>query len=230
MSIIMRVFERPGPVNTDEIIEIVGAVSNRHKYIVIASITGDSALKLAGRIEARHLICVTCPQGMCWETGSVDEGPFAIIPELQQIRSEWVKQGFTKVPMQISSENRRKLDELGVKVIQGTIPLFGPTFSMRLHLQKTTDLDVMAKTLELISTGTLVCLECVLMAVDAGLVPEGEQVIAVAGTERGLDTGWVIRASASHNLFHPVKGARFVELLAKPGIPAIPDIKIGYLR
>jgi uncharacterized protein len=230
MFIFMRVFERPGPVNTDELIKIVEAASNRYRHIVVASITGESALKLAGRIGGRQLICVTCPQGMSWEVGSMDEGPFATIPELQQIRSEWVRQGLAKIPMQVTEENRHKLDELGIKLLQGTIPLFGPTFSMRLHLNKTTDLDLMAKTLELISTGTLVCLECVLMAVDAGAVPEGEQVIAVAGTERGLDTGWVIRASASHNLFHPLKGARFVELLAKPGIPAIPDINIGYLR
>ena len=91
-------------------------------------------------------------------------------------------------------------------------------------------LNMPAKTLELISTGTLVCLESVLMSVDAGAVPEGEQVIATAGTECGLDTAWVIRASASHNVFHPSKGARFVELLAKPGIPTIPDVSIEYLR
>jgi hypothetical protein len=132
--------------------------------------------------------------------------------------------------MGITPENRRRLEDLGVRIVQGTIPLFGPTFSMRLHLQKTTDLDVMAKTLEMISTGTLVCLESVLMATDAGAVPEGEEVVALAGTERGLDTAWVIRACASHNLFHPVKGARFVELLAKPGIPTIPDVTIEYLR
>jgi len=77
---------------------------------------------------------------------------------------------------------------------------------------------------------TLVCLECVLMSVDAGVVPEGEEVIALAGTERGLDTAWVLRASASHNLFHPSKGTRFIQLLAKPGIPTIPDVSIEYLR
>ncbi|MDD5708087.1 MAG: pyruvate kinase alpha/beta domain-containing protein [Kiritimatiellae bacterium] len=226
----MRVFERPGPVNTDGVIEIVERVSSNHKYVVAASITGDSALRLAARIGDRQLICVTCPQGMGWEIDKMNEGPFAVIPELQEIRTEWERQGFIKVPMGIAEENKRRLDELRIKVVQGSIPLFGPTFSMRLHLQKTTDLDLMAKTLELISTGTLVCLECVLMSVDAGVIPEGEQVIAVAGTERGLDTAWIIRASASHNLFHPSKGARFVELLAKPGIPIIPDVHIEYLR
>lgn len=226
----MRVFERPGPVNTDEVIEIVSAASANYKHIVVASITGDSAIRIGRRITGKEVICVTCPQGMSWEIDGMVEGPFAVIPELQQVRTEWLKQGLKTVPMGISQENRLTLEELGIKIVQGTIPLFGPTFSMRLHLRKTTDLDVMAKTLELISTGTLVCLECVLMAVDAGVIPEGAQVLVVAGTERGLDTCWVIQASASHNLFHPSKGARFIELLAKPGIPAIPDVSIEYLR
>ena len=87
----------------------------------------------------------------------------------------------------------------------------------------------MAKTLELISTGTLVCLESVLMSVDAGVIPEGQELLALAGTERGLDTAWVIRSSASANLFHPTKGAKFIELLAKPGISPSPHINIEYL-
>lgn len=224
----MRVFERPGPVNTDEVIGI--AVSSGHRHLVIASITGDSALKAAARARDKEIVCVTCPQGMCWEIEKMKQGPFAVIPELEQIRAEWINRGLTRAPMEITPENRDRLDELRIRIVRGTIPLFGPTFSMRLYLNKTTGLDVMAKTLELISTGTLVCLECVLMSVDAGAVPEGEEVVALAGTERGLDTAWVIRASSSHNLFHPVKGARFVELLAKPGIAAIPDVSIEYLR
>ena len=226
----MRVFERPGPVNTDDVIEIVKAVSSKYKYLVTASITGDSALRTAERIREKEVICVTCPQGMNWEIEKMSEGPFATIPELEQIRTEWVRQGLKRVPMGITQKNKDQLDHLRIKIVQGTIPLFGPTFSMRLHLQKTTGLDLMAKTLELISTGTLVCLEGVLMSVDAGVIPEGEEVVALAGTECGLDTAWVIRASASHNLFHPSKGARFVELLAKPGIPTIPDVSIEYLR
>jgi len=226
----LRVFERPGPINTEEVIEIVKEASAKYKYLVTASITGDSALKLSERIKDREVICVTCPQGMFWEVDKMSEGPFATIPELDLIRAEWEKQGLTKVPMEIAEKNRKRLHKLGIKVVQGTIPLFGPTFSMRLHLNKTTDLDLMAKTLELISTGTLVCLECVLMSVDAGVIPEDEQVIALAGTERGLDTAWVIRSCASHNLFHPSKGVRFVELLAKPGIATIPDVNIEYLR
>jgi uncharacterized protein len=226
----MRVFERPGPVNTDEVIEIAKAVSSKYEQIVVASITGDCALKAADSITDKEVICVTCPQGMSWEVDKMDEGPFATIPELAQIRSAWTEQGLTRVPMGITRANRAKLGNLNVKIVQGTIPFFGPSFSIRVHLQKVTGLDLMAKTLELISTGTLVCLECVLMSVDAGVIPEGQEVLALAGTERGLDTAWVIRSSASANLFHPSKGVRFIELLAKPGVSLVPDVDIEYLR
>jgi len=226
----MRVFERPGPVNTDDVIEIAKAASSKYEYMVVASITGDCALQTAERIKNKTMICVTCPQGMNWEVDHMDTGPFAAIPELARIKSEWAAQGLSKVPMQITAENREQLDKLNVKIVQGTIPFFGPSFSIRVHLHHLTELDMMAKTLELISTGTLVCLECVLMAVDAGAIPEGEEVLALAGTERGLDTAWIIRSSASANLFHPTKGARFIELLAKPGVSLVPDIDIEYLR
>lgn len=226
----MRVFERPGPVNTDEVIEIVKIVSSKFEYIVVASITGDCALKVAESISDNKVICVTCPQGMSWEVDKMDEGPFATIPELAQIKSTWTEQGLKRVPMSITEANKQRLDKLKVKIVQGTIPFFGPSFSIRVHLRQITELDLMAKTLELISTGTLVCLECALMSADAGIIPEGQKVLALAGTERGLDTAWVIRSSASANLFHPSKGAKLIELLAKPGISLVPDVNLEYLR
>lgn len=226
----MRVFERPGPINTAEVITIAKHISPKYEHIVVASITGDSAVKVAETIQHKTIVCVTCPQGMSWEVENMQTGPFAEIPELRVIRDEWMKKGVNKIPMNITQENSMKLDKLQVKIVQGTIPFFGPSFSMRLHLQQVTSLDIIAKTLELISTGTLVCLECVLMAVDAGVIPENVEVLALAGTERGLDTAWTIRSCASANLFHPSKGGRFVELLAKPGISLQPAMQIEYLR
>ncbi len=226
----MKVFDRPGPVNTDEIVEILAREGCRYPFIVVASITGDSALRVAEKVQKTKIICVTCPQGMGWEIANMETGPFADIPELKKIRDHWAADGLKRAPMNVTPQNRAKLEKLGVPVVQGTIPFFGPSFSMRLHLGQVTSLDVMAKTLELVSTGTLVCLECVLMAVDAGVLPENEHVLAAAGTERGLDTAWVLRSSASANLFHPKKGARFVELLAKPGISIQPNMYIEYLR
>lgn len=226
----MRALERPGPVNTDAVIDIAQDAASKYEHIVVASITGDSAIKVAERVADKHIVCVTCPQGMRWRVDQMDTGPFAEIPELAQIRDDWQKEGLNSVPMNVTEENERRLEELNVQIIQGTIPFFGPSFSIRLHLEQTTALDIIAKTLELISTGTLVCLECVLMAVDAGAIPEGEEVLALAGTERGLDTAWIVKSSASANLFHPTKGYRFVELLAKPRLSLQPDISVDYLR
>jgi len=226
----MRVFDRPGPVNTDKIIEIIQQSAPSFQTIVAASITGGSAVRIAECIPLKRTVCITCPQGMAWEVNRMESGPFAEVPELQQIRDEWLAQGLQRVAMNVTPENRAILEQYNVPIIQGTIPFFGPTFSMRLHLHHVSSLDILAKTLELFSTGTLVCLECVLMAVDAGAIPEGEIVMAVAGTERGLDTAWLIRSCASANLFHPTRGARFVECLAKPGISRLPEMEIPYLR
>lgn len=226
----MKVFECPGPVNTDETINILKEAKQELEFLVVASVTGDSAVKVAERIKNRKIICVTCPQGMFWEVNAMNADLFEKIPELKARREEWIKKRLDRVPLSITEENKVKLKQLGIEVVRGTIPLFGPSFSMRLHLRKTTSLDIVAKTLELISPGTLVCMEAVLMATDAGIIPEGELVYGCAGTEMGLDTAWIVKSAASANMFHPTKGFRFVELLAKPALALAPSININYLR
>lgn len=226
----MKVFDKPGPANTSEVVEICKEAASRVDYGVVASVTGDSAVKIAEETQDQKIVCITCPQGMYWQVNEMKGGLFDEIPELATRRNEWLKKGLEKVPMNVTEENRQKLNALGVEIVRGTIPLFGPTFSMRLHLHKTTTLDVVAKTLELISTGTLVCLESVLMATDAGAIPEGKHVLACAGTEMGLDTAWIMRSCASVNMFHPYKGFRFIELLAKPGVALVPNLNVRYIR
>jgi uncharacterized protein len=226
----VKVFERPGPINTDEVIQILAEAPQKLNYLVVASVTGDSAVKATQLIKNRKIVCVTCPQGMAWEVNAMNADLFAQIPELRARRDEWLKQKLDRVPMGVTEENKQKLSATGVEIVKGTIPLFGPSFSMRLHLRKTTSLDIVAKTLELISTGTLVSLESVLMATDAGVIPEDELVYVCAGTEMGLDTAWIVKSCASANMYHPTKGFRFVELLCKPALAMTPNININYLR
>ena len=226
----MEVFERPGPINTDKVIQILSEANQKLNYLVVASVTGDSAVKASERIKNSKIVCVTCPQGMAWEVNAMNSDLFAQIPELRARRDAWLKQKLDRVPMGVTDENKQKLAAAGVEIVKGTIPLFGPSFSMRLHLRKTTSLDIVAKTLELISTGTLVCLESVLMATDAGIIPEDELVYVCAGTEMGLDTAWIVKSCASANMYHPTKGFRFVELLCKPALAMTPNININYLR
>jgi hypothetical protein len=226
----LKTFQRPGPVNTDETISILQNAQMDLRYLVVASVSGDSAVKAAERVKNRKVVCVTTPQGMFWEVNAMNAELFNEIPELRARREEWVKKSLDRVPLGVTDENKVKLKALGVEIVRGTIPLFGPSFSMRLHLRKTTDMDVVAKTLELISTGTLVCLETVMMATDAGVIPEDELVYVAAGTEMGLDTAWIVKSCASANMYHPSKGFRFVECLAKPALAMTPSINVGYLR
>jgi len=226
----MLVFDRPGPVNTPAVIATLQNNASRVDAVVVASITGDSALKIARALPEKKVICITCPQGMAWDIGGMETGIFADIPELRNLRDAWKSGGRDKVPMEIPLSTRDQLEQAGVTIIRGTIPFFGPSFSMRIHLGHISSLDIMAKTLEMFSPGTLVCMESVLMATDAGAIPEGVPVLCCAGTERGLDTAWMVRSSASANIFHPEKGFRFIEALAKPGIAANPSVGIGYIR
>jgi len=143
----MKVFERPGPVNTQAVIEILKNAPTPPETIIVASITGDSAVKVAQQIKNRKIICVTCPQGMFWEVNAMNADLFDKIPELKARREEWQKRRLDRAPLSITPENKQKLQELGVETVRGTIPMFGPTFSMRLHLRKTTSLDIVAKPL-----------------------------------------------------------------------------------
>lgn len=72
--------------------------------------------------------------------------------------------------------------------------------------------EAMAMILRTICQGMKVCVETVLMAADAGLVSQGEEVIAVSGTGRGADTACVALASTSTKLHE----LHITEIICKP--------------
>ncbi len=84
----MRVFKRPGPVNTDKVINILKEASSDYDYLVVASVTGESAVKIAETIKNTQIICVTCPQGMYGEVEEMDKDLFAEIKELRKTRDQ----------------------------------------------------------------------------------------------------------------------------------------------
>ena len=72
--------------------------------------------------------------------------------------------------------------------------------------------EAMAMILRTICQGMKVCVECVLMAADGGLLERGEEVIAVSGTARGADTAVVALAATSTRLHE----LHVTEILCKP--------------
>ena len=72
---------------------------------MVASATGESAVKVAERIKNRKIICVTCPQGMFWEVNAMNADLFEKIPELKARRDDWAKKTFGTSTIEY---NRRK--------------------------------------------------------------------------------------------------------------------------
>ena len=70
----------------------------------------------------------------------------------------------------------------------------------------------MALTLRRLGQGIKVVCEITMEACDAGLVPEGEEILAIAGTGRGADTVAIMRSAASKRFLE----LKVLEILAKP--------------
>jgi len=60
--------------------------------------------------------------------------------------------------------------------------------------------------------GTKVCVEITLMAMDAGLIPPNQDVVAVGGTGSGADTALRIKPANAAKFFD----LRIKEVIAKP--------------
>jgi len=73
--------------------------------------------------------------------------------------------------------------------------------------------EIVAYTLRIFGQGMKVACEIVIMAADAGLIPSGQAVIAIAGTARGADTAVVLRAANAQAFFD----IQVMEVLCKPG-------------
>ena len=84
--------------------------------------------------------------------------------------------------------------------------------------------DIIANTLRMICVGIKVVIEIAAPAADAGLIRTTEDIIAIAGSNRGADTAVVMRAANSRDLLR----TRINEILCKPlvygagGPPAAP--------
>jgi hypothetical protein len=167
-------FEKPGPHNTGEALEIARRAVKDYEVnkVIVASTSGSTALKAVKIIGADKLIVVSHAYG--FYEPNVDE---------------------------MDPEIRKKLSELGVPVITTSHTLAGFARAVRRKFNTYLIEDIVASVLRTVSEGFKVAYELVTMAADAGLVKTGERVIAVAGTGEGADTVAMMRAANSHNFF-----------------------------
>lgn len=182
-------FEKGGPQNTEKTLEIALQTVNKENidYMVIAS-GGSTLLKAANMLENRgwndiELIGVTLQAGTWDKYGEPD----------------WDK-----------IENAKKL---GAKSLTCTHALMGNVESgIKEKFGGIPPVELIAYTYYTISQGTKVCVEVTMSAVDAGMVPAGEKVVAVAGSDQGADTALILKAVSSVDFFD----LKIHELLCKP--------------
>ncbi|MDP3058700.1 MAG: pyruvate kinase alpha/beta domain-containing protein [bacterium] len=71
---------------------------------------------------------------------------------------------------------------------------------------------ITASTLKMFGQGTKVAVEVAVMALDSGMVPFGEDIIAIGGSGRGADTAIVLRPAHSHRFTDTI----IREIICKP--------------
>ncbi len=178
-------FESPGRHNTDAVLRSAKkhAAAEGIRNIVVASTTGETGAKAAQVFRGFNVIVVTHHAGFRE-------------PGVHELRADY----------------RQQILDRGAKIATSTHALSGVERAVRKRFETIGPLELMANTLRAFGEGTKVCVEIVVMAADAGLVPADRDVIAIAGTGRGADTALVMR---------PVNTSRFFdleirEIIAKP--------------
>ena len=177
-------FDSPGKINSKNTIDLAlkVAVERNIKYLVVASSTGETA-KLIGNTNNINVICVTSVNGS-------------------------KEPGKSRVPQEV----RNELTDLGIKVLTTTHVLSGAERGISKAFGGAYPVEIIAHSLRMLSNGTKVCVEVSIMALDAGLIPYGEPIIAIGGTSKGSDTAVIITPSHASSIFE----TKIHEIICKP--------------
>jgi hypothetical protein len=182
-------FEKTGKANSSACLECVKDVvrDGRQKHLVIASTSGTTGLLFteAFKESGLNLVVITHSAGF--------KGPNTF---------------------EIEAEMLKKIRANGAQIFTGTILTHSIESSLNAKFNGIYPAMIIANSLRRFGEGAKVCCEIVMMAADAGLIPEGEEVIAVAGTGYGADTVMILKSAVSKRFLD----LRVLEILAKPRV------------
>ena len=171
----MITFDKPGKENTGRTLELALEKGRTLgiKYFVVASNTGETALELQ----------------------KISEPPVEIVVVSHHV-------GFKEPGYdEMSQETREKLDDLGLKVLTTTHLFANVERAITSQFGGLYPGGIISATLRCFGQGVKVCFEISTMALDAGLIPYGEDVIAIGGAGRGADTAAVISPAHGKDFF-----------------------------
>ena len=113
---------------------------------------------------------------------------------------------------EMPDEMRAKLIASGLKVYTGTHVLSGADRGLSNHFQGIYPPEIMAHALRMLGQGVKVCVEVAVMALDAGLIPHGQKIVAVGGTTGGADTALIISPAHANHILK----TKIHEIICKP--------------
>lgn len=179
-------FESSGRENSGRCIEITSQLVNEGcRHVVVATTVGTTGAAMARQLEGKNVNVVVVTHS----AGFKEPNHFEFLPE-----------------------HRDEILRCGAKIYTGTIL----THSIETAFSKKFDglypTMIVAQSLRRFGEGVKVCCEIVMEACDGGLIPEGEEVAALAGTVRGADTVCIIKSAASKRFLE----LKVLEILAKP--------------
>ncbi len=86
-----------------------------------------------------------------------------------------------------------------MQVVTATHVLSGAERGLSNRFTGVYPVEIIAHTLRMFGQGTKVCVECAVMALDAGAIQPGP-VVCVGGTGAGADTAWILRPAHAQNI------------------------------
>lgn len=158
-------FDKPGKKNTDELVNLVKQRAEELgiSTLVVASTSGETAIKLDNALEDVTIVSIT------HHAGFKEKGV-----------------------LELTEEAEEELVKRGILAYTGSHALSGVGRGLTNKYGGFSPLDIMADTLRMFSHGVKVCVECSIMAADAGLIPMDEEIICVGGRGSGADTAVVL--------------------------------------
>ena len=180
-------FDKPGRDNTAACLQVVKDAldENGYEHLVVATTTGDTGLLFSEALKKRgvNLVIVTHSSG--YKEPNILEMP----PKVKET-----------------------IESSGAKIYTGTMLTHSIETAFSSKFNGLYPTIIVAQALRRFGEGAKVCCEIVMMAVDGGLIPEGEEILAVAGTARGADSVMLLRSAASKRFLD----LKVLEILAKP--------------
>ncbi len=179
-------FEKPGEENSPAAIEAaMKYLDEGIEHFVVATTRGKTGAAFAEALSGRNvnLVCVTHSAGFREPSR-----------------------------LELNAELKLTIEEHGGKVLTATMLSHSIETAIMEKHQGLYPTYLIAQTLRLFCQGVKVAVEIVMQAADAGLIPEAEPVVAVAGSGWGADTVCLVRSAASKRFFD----VRILEIAARP--------------